>query len=353
MKKFKNIIFILILVIFSSMMTSCKKESTSGSTINVYNAGEYIDPQVLKDFEKETGIKVIYDTFASNEDLYIKIANGHTPYDVIVPSDYMVERLIKENRLQKLDFSKIPNIDNILPEFRFPKFDPTGEYTVPYFSGTMGIVYNKTMVKTPPTSWKDLWNPEYKRQIIMYNSQRDSIAIALKMLGYSMNSVDPFELQEAKKALIEQKPLVYAYLTDDGRDVMVQGDGAMMPMYSGDAAYMISENKDLDYVIPKEGANIWMDSMCIPKDAKNVEGAHEFINYLLRKDVGILNADYCMGYTSPIKGVKEGLPEELRNSKVAYPDYNHLPPLEYFKDLGENSKLYDRIWTEVSATFVD
>lgn len=353
MKKFKKVIIIFVLLLLPFTFTSCKKESISKPTINVYNAGEYIEPQILKDFEEETGIKVVYDTFASNEDLYIKIASGHTPYDVIVPSDYMIERLIKEGRLQKLDYSKIPNFENVLPEYRHPQFDPDDQYTAPYFSGTIGIVYNKTMVKSPLTSWRDLWNKEYAGKIIMYNSQRDSIAIALKMLGYSMNSVDPNELKEAKQALIEQKSLVYAYLTDDGRDVMVQGDAAMMPMYSGDAAYMMSENSDLDYVIPKEGTNIWMDSMCIPKDANNVEGAHEFINYLLREDVGVLNAEYSMGYTSPIRGVKENLPEELKNSKVAYPDVNELPPLEYFEDLGENSKLYDRIWTEVSATFVD
>lgn len=354
MKKSK--IFKLSVLMFAliSFLTACGAKNTGEKkSINVYNAGEYIDPQILKDFEKETGIKVVYDTFASNEDLYIKIASGNTPYDVIVPSDYMIERLKNEDRLQKLDLNKIPNAKNVKEEFKHSAFDKDDEYSLPYFLGTVGIVYNKTMVKGPITSWNDLWDKQYTNQIIMYNSQRDSIAVALKKLGYSMNSTDEKELEEAKKELIAQKPLVYAYLTDDGRDVIVQGDAAMMVMYSGDAAYMINENENLDYVIPKEGSNIWMDSMVIPKDAENVDSAHEFINYMLKPEVAAKNAQYCMGYTSPVEGAREMLPEELKNSKVAYPDYKNLPELEFYKDLGESVKLYDRVWTEVSASIQD
>lgn len=184
----------------------------------------------------------------------------------------------------------------------------------------------------------------------MYNSQRDTLGLALKRLGYSLNSTNEKELEEAKKSLIEQKPLVYAYLDDDGRDVVVQGDANLSVMYSGDALLMMAQNEDLDYVVPKEGSNIWYDSMVIPKNAKNVSGAEKFINYMLKPEVQAKNAEYCVGYTSPVKGVKDLLPDEIKNSKVAYPDIDLLPPLESFKDLGDFIKVYDRIWTEINAS---
>lgn len=349
MKHMKKIILALaILMVFS--LTGCGKEDAAKEEIYVYNWGEYIDPQILKDFQKETGIKVNYDTYASNEDLYIKMTQSQDKYDVVVPSDYMIERLIKEGLVREIDFSKIPNFANVEDILKKPSFDPENKYSVPYFWGTVGIVYNKAEVKDKVDSWDILWNEKYKNQIIMYNSQRDTLGVALKRLGYSLNSTNEKELQEAKKSLIEQKPLVYAYLDDDGRDVVVQGDANLSVMYSGDALLMMQQNEDLDYVVPKEGSNIWYDSMVIPKNAQNVEGAEKFINYMLEKEVQAKNVEHCVGYTSPVKGVKDLLPDEIKNSKVAYPDIDKLPPLESFRDLGDFIKVYDRIWTEINAS---
>ena len=349
MKHMKKIILALaILMVFS--LTGCGKEEAAKEEIYVYNWGEYIDPQILKDFQKETGIKVNYDTYASNEDLYIKMTQSQDKYDVVVPSDYMIERLIKEGLVREINFENIPNFTNVEDILKNPTFDPENKYSIPYFWGTVGIVYNKAEVKDKVDSWDILWNEKYKDQIIMYNSQRDTLGVALKRLGYSLNSTSEKELQEAKKSLIEQKPLVYAYLDDDGRDVVVQGDANLSVMYSGDALLMMQQNEDLDYVVPKEGSNIWYDSMVIPKNAQNVEGAEKFINYMLEKEVQAKNVEHCVGYTSPVKGVKDLLPDEIKNSKVAYPDFDKLPPLESFRDLGDFIKVYDRIWTEINAS---
>ncbi len=280
----------------------------------------------------------------------LKMTQSQDKYDVVVPSDYMIGRLTNEGLLREIDFNNIPNFENVEDLLKNPSFDPENKYSVPYFWGTVGIVYNKQEIKDVVDSWDILWNEKYKDQIIMYNSQRDTLGIALKRLGYSLNSKNENELQEAKKSLIEQKPLVYAYLDDDGRDVVVQGDANLSVMYSGDALLMIGQNEDLDYVVPKEGSNIWYDSMVIPKNAKNVEGAEKFINYMLEKEVQAKNAEYCVGYTSPVKGVKELLPDEIKNSKVAYPDFDKLPELESFRDLGDFIKVYDRIWTEINAS---
>jgi len=330
-------------------LTACGNNEAK-EEISVYNWGEYIDPEILKDFEKETGIKVNYSTYASNEDLYIKMTQSQDQYDVIVPSDYMIEKLIKEDLLQEVNYENIPNFQNVEDRLKNPTFDPENKYQVPYFWGTVGIVYNKDQVTEPVDSWDILWNEKYKNQIIMYNSQRDTIGVALKKLGYSLNSTNENELQEAKDLLIKQKPLVYAYLDDDGRDVVVQGDANLSVMYSGDALLMMQQNESLDYAIPKEGSNIWFDSMVIPKNARNVSGAEKFINYMLEKEVQAKNVNYCVGYTSPVKGVKELLPDEIKNSKVAYPDLENAPELEAFKDLGDFIKVYDRIWTEINAS---
>lgn len=343
-------IILALSVLMLLTLSACGKKDQAKEEIFVYNWGEYIDPSILKDFQKETGIKVNYDTYASNEDLYIKMTQSQDKYDVIVPSDYMIERLIKEDLIQEINFENIPNFSGVEDILKNPSFDPENKYSVPYFWGTVGIVYNKSEVKDKVDSWDILWNEKYKDQIIMYNSQRDTLGLALKRLGYSLNSTNEKELEEAKKSLIEQKPLVYAYLDDDGRDVVVQGDANLSVMYSGDALLMMAQNEDLDYVVPKEGSNIWYDSMVIPKNAQNVSGAEKFINYMLKPEVQAKNAEYCVGYTSPVKGVKDLLPDEIKNSKVAYPDIDLLPPLESFRDLGDFIKVYDRIWTEINAS---
>ena len=256
----------------------------------VYNWGEYIDPEVLTIFEKETGIDVIYEEFETNEILYPKISSGAIAYDVICPSDYMIQRMIKNDLLSEIDFDNIPNLKNIGKQYleQSRQFDPENKYSVPYCWGTVGILYNKTMVDEPVDSWSILWDEKYKDSILMQDSVRDAFGVALKYLGYSLNSTDLDELTEAKNLLIEQKPLVQAYVIDQVRDKMIGNEAAIGVIYSGEAIYTQKENSNLEYVIPKEGSNIWIDSWVIPKNAEHKENAEKFINFLCRPDIALI-----------------------------------------------------------------
>ncbi len=317
-------------------------------TLNVYNWGDYIDPQVLKDFEKEYNIKVVYEQFDTNEDMYVKVANASGQYDVAIPSDYMIRKMINEDMLLPVDMAKITNYGEIENRFKGLAYDAEDQYSVPYMWGTVGILYNKTMVDDVVDSWDILWNPKYEKKIFMINSLRDSIGITLKRLGYSLNTRDLQEIEGAKAALIEQKPLVLSYVGDEMKDKMIGGEAALAVFWSGDAAYCMSYNEDLDYVIPKEGSNIWFDAMVIPKTAQNVEAAHLFIDYMCRPEVGLKNAEY-IGYSSPIGKVREQLPKEITEDVAFYPGVDDLKNSEVFEDLSDALVLYDRIWTEVLA----
>ncbi|MBU5440061.1 spermidine/putrescine ABC transporter substrate-binding protein [Tissierella sp. MSJ-40] len=341
----KSIVLLLLVLIMGTMATGCGDKRP---TINVYNWGDYIDTSIIKDFEEEYNIKVNYSTFATNEDMYVKLKQGGTSYDVLFPSDYMIERMISEDMLVKLDKNNISNIKNVEEKFLGLDFDPNDEYSVPYMWGTVGIIYNKKMVDDKVDSWDILWNEKYKNQIIMLYSQRDSIAVALKKLGYSMNTRDIKELEEAKQELINQKPLVYAYLGDEVKDVMIGGEAALAVVWSGDAVAMIRENPDLEYAIPKEGTNLWFDNMVIPKSTKNKEVAEKFINFMCRPDIAAKNADY-IGYSTPIPEAVKLLPEDIRNSKVAYPENEKIENTEIFKDPKDIIQVYDKIWTDVTS----
>lgn len=341
----KRVFLILTIIILGISLTACGQKKP---TINVYNWGDYIDKSILKEFEKEYGIKVIYDEFATNEDLYVKIKQRSNNYDVIFPSDYMIERMIREDLLEKLDKENIPNLEKVGQRFLNLDYDPDNQYSVPYMWGTVGILYNKSMISDKLDSWNDLWNEKYKEEIVMLKSQRDTIAVALKKLGYSMNTRNIEELERAKEELIKQKPLVYSYLGDEVRDIMVGEDAAIAVVWSGDAVEMIRENDNLEYVIPKEGTNLWFDAMVIPKGAKNKEGAEKFINFLTRPDIAAKNAEY-MGYSSPIPEAVELLSNELKSSQVAYPSEHMLENTEIFKDPKDIVKEYDRIWTDIMA----
>lgn len=345
----KKILFLLLVLILA--FTACGPSGGSSDTgvINIYNWGDYIDEDLLTKFEEETGIKVVYDTFSSNEDMYIKVKQGIDSFDILVPSDYMIERLIEEDLLNEIDLSQIPNFENINENLKDPEFDPGNKYSVPYFWGTGGIIYNTAHISEEIDSWTDLFDEKYSGKIVMYNSSRDSIAVALKALGYSMNSTNLEELEEAKNLLINQKPHVLAYQADEGRDTIVSGDGDIGFMYSGDALMMIELNPDLKYVLPKEGANIWFDAMVIPESAQNIEAAHKFINFMCDPENAAVNAEYSVGYSSPIDEAIKLLPEEIRNSDVAYPDDSLLVDCEVYKNSREILPVYDRIWTEVTA----
>ncbi len=346
MKKYNRLILSLVLLLAVVLLTACQQDERV--VLNVYNWGDYIDESVIQEFEKKYNIRVNYDTFSTNEDMYVKIKAGGADYDVLFPSDYMIERMIKEDMLHKLDLTNIPNYQYIEDQFKNLEYDPHNEYSVPYFWGTVGIIYNKTMVDEPITSWRILWDQKYRKQILMLDSQRDSIGVALKMLGYDMNTRDLDELEAAKQALIEQKPLVLAYVGDDVKDKMIAGEAALAVVWSGDAVYMKWENPDLEYVIPQEGSNFWVDAMVIPKTSKHKAEAELFINFMCDPEIAYKNADY-IGYSSPHLEAKKMLDPELLNDPAAYPEMEELVNCDIFKDLGDFLRVYDRIWTEVKA----
>ncbi len=336
---------VLGLAALSALLTGCGQDRP---TLYVYNWGDYIDEDILEEFEKEFNMKVVYDTFSTNEDLYVKLKSGGSTYDVIFPSDYMLTRMLNENMLEKIDLSKIPNHRHIDESLMGTVYDPNNEYSLPYMWGTIGILYNTTMVAEPVDSWDALWDPRYAKEILMLDSQRDSMAAALIKLGYSINTLDKQELAEAGELLKQQKPLVLAYVVDEGKDKMVSGEAALALTWSGEAMYAISENDDLAYVIPKEGTNVWFDVMAIPKGAKNLEGALQFMDFLNRPEIALRNADY-IGYATPNLAARAMLPEEIRDDPQAYPNLDALENAEFFVHLGDTLKDYDRIWTEVKA----
>lgn len=340
MKKTLSLILAAVLLILplSSMAAT--------ETITVYNWGDYIDPDVLDQFEAETGIRVIYETFETNEDMYTKLSKAKASYDVICPSDYMVERMIREKLVQPINWENIPNAVQIQDRFRNLSYDPDNAYSMPYTWGTMGILYNKTMVSETPTSWKVLWDEQYADSILMLNSSRDTIAITLKALGYPLNSTDEAQLEEAKDALVEQSPMVLAYVVDEVKDKMIAGEAAIALVWSGDATYCMSENEDLDYVIPEEGSNIFFDAFCIPANAKNVSGAEKFLDYLCDPEIAKQNFEY-VGYAIPNQGAIDLLGEEYLSSPVSNPPQELLDKCEIFEYLGESTRVYDSLWTEI------
>lgn len=281
--------------------------NTNKETIKVFNAGEYICKDLLEEFQDKYDCEVIYETFDSNESMYTKVASGEM-YDIIIPSDYMVERLIKEEYLQKIDWSLVPNKVNIMPEVMNKDFDPESQYTAPYFHGTVGILYNKNVIDPEDlkAGWEILRNPKYKNDIYMYDSERDSFMIALKALGYSMNTTNESEFKKAYNWLVEQRELVSPiYAGDDVIDSMISGNKSIAIVYSGDASYIMSENPDLEYFTPYQGTNLWYDSMVITNDCLNTDLAHKFINFMLDNNNALRNSEE-VGYTS---GVKEAFDE--------------------------------------------
>ncbi|HZK57918.1 MAG TPA: ABC transporter substrate-binding protein, partial [Clostridia bacterium] len=303
---------------------------------------------VLKEFEKEYGVKVIYETFSTNEDMYVKLKSGGASYDVLFPSDYMIERMIKENMLEKIDMDNIDNYKYIDGTFKNLDFDPNNEYSVPYLWGTLGILYDEKIVTEPVDSWDILWDKKYKGQILMLDSQRDSIGVALKKLGFNLNAENTEQLELAKQELINQKPLVMAYIIDEVKDMMIGGEAALAVVWSGEAVVIIEEGEDFNYVVPKEGGNIWFDNMVIPKTVRNKELAEKFINFMIRPEIAFKNTDY-VGYSTPNAGAMEMLDEETRNDEVAYPSDDIIRNCEVFLDPGDFLKEYDRVWTEFKA----
>lgn len=341
-----------VVVIAGGIFYSSKEDLSGTNQVIVYNWGEYLDPEVITLFEKETGINVVYEEFETNEIMYPKVQSGAIAYDVVCPSDYMIQRMIENDLLAELNFDNIPNIKNIGQEYfkQSRQFDSENKYSVPYCWGTVGILYNKTMVDEPIDSWSVLWDEKYKDNILMQDSVRDAFAVALKYKGHSLNSTDLDELEEAKELLIKQKPLVQAYVIDQVRDKMIGNEAAIGVIYSGEAIYTQLENPNLEYVIPKEGSNVWIDSWVIPKNAKHKENAEAFINFLCRPDIAKMNFDYIT-YSTPNTAARELIEDPaIRNSKIAFPDASELERCETFQFLGDkNDAIYNKLWREIKS----
>lgn len=327
-------------------------ESTNGEVI-VYNWGEYIDPDVLVMFEEETGIKVVYDEFETNETMYPKVEAGAAQYDLVCPSDYMIDKMIGKGLVQELNFDNIPNAKQYIGEQYYVQsreFDPENKYSIPYCWGTVGILYNQTMVSEPITSWDVLWDSQYENNILMQDSVRDAFMVALKRNGSSMNSTDEAELNAAKDSLIEQKPLVQAYVVDQVRDKMIGNEAAIGVIYSGEAIYTQRENSDLVYVIPEEGTNVWIDSWVMLKDAPNKENAEKFLDFLCRPEIALKNFEYIT-YSTPNTGAQELIEDEdIKNSPIAFPDLSQYDNIETFRYLGEEfDEKLNELWKQVKS----
>ncbi|MDE6212247.1 MAG: ABC transporter substrate-binding protein [Lachnospiraceae bacterium] len=345
---------LLLSLVTAVILSGCSSSDrgVNGQVI-VYNWGEYIDPETIRMFEEESGIRVIYDEFETNESMYPKVESGAVAYDIACPSDYMISRMIQNGMLSEIDYDKMPNArDNIGAQYyeQSRGFDPDNKYSVPYCWGTVGILYNKTMVEEPITRWEQLWDEKYADNILMQDSVRDSFMVAEKLNGFSMNTLDPAELEIAKNALIRQKPLVQAYVVDQVRDKMIGGEAAIGVIYSGEAIYTQRENSDLVYVVPEEGTNVWIDSWVILKNAPNKANAEKFIDFMCRPDIALQNFDYIT-YSTPNTAARELIEdEEIKNSEIAFPDLSQYDNLETYVYLGEDGdSLYNELWKEVKS----
>ena len=340
---------------------SAASGSTDGGELYVYNWGEYIDEDVISQFEEETGITVVYDLFETNEEMYPVIEAGAVNYDVVCPSDYMIQKMRENDLLAELNFDNIPNIDQIDPAYMemSQAFDPENKYSVPYCWGTVGILYNTRLLEElgvpAPTKWADLWDERLSGEILMQDSVRDAFMVALKKDGYSMNSESKDELEQAKQELIDQKPLVQAYVIDQVRDKMIGGEAAVGVIYSGEMLYIQDEvanlglDYDLEYVIPEEGTNLWLDSWVIPKNAKNKENAEKWIDFMCRPEIAKANFEYIT-YPTPNKGAFELLDEDMQNNKAVFPDIDSLKDSEVYQYLGDDTDaIYNELWKEVKA----
>ena len=357
MKRILAILFAVLLVCTMAVPAFAVKSSgLAGTTINVFNWGEYISDgsegsmDVNAEFTKRTGIKVNYNNYDTNENMYAKLKNDGVSYDIIIPSDYMIQRLIAEDMLQKIDFSNIPNYKYIDAKYKGLYFDPDDAYSVPYNVGLVGLIYNTKMVKEAPTSWNVMWDEQYKGKILMFDNPRDAFGIAQKLLGQSFNTTDEAEWKAAAEKLKAQKPILQGYVMDDIFRKMENGEAAIAPYYAGDFITMHDNNPDLAFVYPQEGVNIFVDSICIPKNAKNKAAAEAYINFLLDPDVAVENPNY-LGYATPNTAVLAHEDYALKGNEYLYPAEDQTPKTEYFYNLPQKTlTLMTDLWSELKAS---
>lgn len=346
--KRKLTIVIAILAFIMIVSTGCSSEKKDSNTLNILNYDIYMDKSLLNEFEIKNNVKIKYDTYSTPEEMYIKAKAGASDYDLIISSEYMIERMINEGMVNKLNFENIPNFKYIDETFKNQPYDPNNEYAVPYFWGTLGILYNKNVVDASSDSWSMLWDENHNQRIIMMDSQRDAFAAALKLLGYSLNTVNEKELDEAKELLIKQRPLVMTYITDGAPDIMINEEADMALVWSGEAVSAMSENENLDFVIPKEGSNIWIDAMFVPSTTQNQALAEKFIDFLCSTESTLRNIDevwYSTVHTEALSQVDE----ELINNPAFNIPQEDIDKMEMFRDPQEFIELYTERWTEIMA----
>ena len=346
----KKLLALLIsILIISTLFVGCSKKTSE--EINFFNYGENIDEETVKEFEKQYGIKVNIETFDDMENMYQKVKNEGVKYDVILVSDALMPRMIKENLIQKLNKDSIPNIYQMDEEYLNLEIDPGNKYSVPYMFGTVGLIYNKDVVKENVDSWDILWNEKYKDKVFMFDTYRDTIGVALKKLGYSLNSTDPKQIEEAKELLIQQRKTVDPiYGVDNGTTMIPAGESDINMIWSGEGLNLQEENPNLVYIVPKEGANFWIDSLCIPSNAKNIEGAEKFINFVSDKESALRIADE-IGYTTPNKEARLEQPESVRNNPNAYMPKEIMDRCEIYVDFSKNIKrMYDDAWLDIKSS---
>lgn len=337
----------------AAALTGCQKAEHAQDSLTILNYGKYFDPDALRMFEEETGIRLEYEEYESPEEMYTKYKAGSIDYDLLCTSDYMIEKLISEGEVLKIDYESIPGYQNIDPGIvnASKAFDPECEYSIPYFYGTVGILYNTDMADASKTdSWDILWDEEYAGSIIMENSVRDCFLVPLKRLGHSLNTTDPGELDEALQMLLEQKPLVYAYYVDETGDEMVAGNAALSVVYSGEAAYAQSLSDNLAYQVPKEGSNLWIDSWFIPKTCKNLGHAQKFLDFLCREDIARMNFEYVY-YATPNTAAYESLDDSVKQDETIFPNRETIENCETYTSLDkEGASLYNRLWKELKSS---
>lgn len=354
-KKLLSLLLVSVLTCCGLFSTGCGANKSSGKVITVLNYGKYFDEEKLKQFEKETGITVKYDEYESPEEMYTKYKSGSIDYDVICTSEYFVQKLIEEGEVNEFDYSSLENYDNIDTSIveMTNSYDPSHKYCMPYFYGTLGILYNKNYVtEEEASSWDCLWNDKFKGNIIMQDSVRDSFSPALISLGYSINTQSKDEINKAYELLEKQAPNVYGYYVDEAGDLMVSEEAYIALVYSGEAAYAmdICEDDSLAYAVPKEGSNFWVDSWFIPKTCKNEENAALFLNYICRDDVAQANFEYVY-YASPIISVCDGQDEETKGNEAINPSKETLDRCELYVALSDDlTKFYSEIWSKVLAS---
>ncbi len=334
----------LLILFLSFLLISC---AGNKNKVNVYIWSDYLSPDVLEKFERETGISVNLDTYDSNEALLEKLQTGVSKYDVVVPSDYMVQILIKQDLLQKIDKQKIPNLRYINKKFLNQEFDPENNFSVPFFWGTTGFAYRKDKLGEVPNTWQTLFDEKYAGKILMLDDMRECFAVALKLLGHSINETDTTVLLKAKELLMKQKKLVKQYNSSGFDQAILSGDVWIAHGWSGQLVKISETDTNIVYVLPKEGGTLWIDNLAIPKSAENVENAHKFINFLLKPEISARVSEFS-GYATVNDSAKKFInPKYLTHQR--YPDEETLKNFELMKDLGKVTRLLDRFWTEIKS----